>query len=293
MKPNRKLDLTDVTLCAVDTINPRLAARALDISQSQCHFGDAILMSHQVVPTQTRIVQIGQLRSLGEYSAFVIKELPGYISTPWVLVVQWDGYVVDSSRWSDDFFQYDYIGSRWLGSSDGRDVGNGGFSLRSARLLNALSDKRFSVPENAAEDALICTMWRTTLESDYGIRFAPASVADRFSYEYATPERPSFGFHGPFNMWRHTDDDSMIEIIRSVDIKTLTSPRCIALLKTYCDLRKFSCIEAIYRRLREYLTAEDITNAFIRNFMESSIALKYIKICEDSQGTISDKNHSV
>lgn len=282
MPSNPLADLRDVTICAVDSINPALAARALDLSLSQCRFGEAILFTHEVVETRARHVQIDPIGSLETYSRFMIKELVKYISTPWVLAVQWDGYVVDGSRWTDAFYQYDYIGARWPNSEEGSDVGNGGFSLRSSKLLRAIANDEFELCPDQGEDALICSTWRPALEEKYGIRFAPASAADLFAYEYAFPSRPTFGFHGVFNMWRHIEDNAMIEIIRTVDILTLTSPRGVALLKNYCDLRKFACVNAIYRRYRDRANAEGLVSAFVRNGVSEDVARYYVDLCEAS-----------
>lgn len=274
--------LRDVTLCAVDTVNPALAARALDISLSQCDFGDAMLIAHVEVPTRARIEKIEPLRSLAEYSHFMLKRLVDHVATPWVLVIQWDGYLLNASRWSDRFYQYDYIGARWPNSSSGSDVGNGGFSLRSAKLLKALASDQFPVEADAAEDVLIGSTWRQALEADHGIRFAPGDVADEFAYEYAVPRQPTFGFHGFFNMWRHVEDSVMFEIIEGLDIQTLASPRGVALLKIYCDLRKFSCVRAMYRRYRVHLSVADVAHAFVRNGLSDDAAREYVNVCERS-----------
>lgn len=277
-----RLDLQDVTLCAVDTVNPALAARALDISLSQCDFGAAMLLAHVDVPTRAHVEKIAPLRSLAEYSHFMLKRLADRIATPWVLVVQWDGYVLDASRWSGRFYQYDYIGARWPGASSGSDVGNGGFSLRSAKLLKALASAQFTIDSDVGEDVLIGDTWRTALEADHGIRFAPADVADEFAYEYAVPRQPTFGFHGFFNMWRHVEDSVMLEIFDGLDIQTLASPRGVALLKIYCDLRKFDCIRAMYRRYRAHMSVADVAHAFARNGVSDEAAREYVTLCERS-----------
>ena len=42
----------------------------------------------------------------------------------------------------------------------------------------------------------ICKTYRKLLEQDYGIRFAPADLAARFSFETVPPPGPTLGFHG-------------------------------------------------------------------------------------------------
>lgn len=280
MNSSTILDLPDVTICAVDTVNPALAARALDISMSQCRFGDAVLFTHEEVATRARIAKIDSFRSLTAYSAFMLKELASRISTPWVLVVQWDGYVVDASQWSDSFREYDYVGARWVNAKPGFEVGNGGFSLRSRKLLEALADDRFTLPANAIEDELICGTWRSALENEHGIRFAPGEIADHFSYEYQLPHLPTFGFHGVFNMWRHIEDEEMMKIIQTLDIRTLGSARGVALLRNYCEFRKFACVKSIYGRYRELWSSEDVANGFLRNGLDHDSVRRCIAICE-------------
>jgi hypothetical protein len=86
-------------------------------------------------------------------------------------------------------------------------VGNGGFSLRSRRLLQALHrddevrgyDARRGM---SLEDVAISCTFRRRLEQAHGIRFAPPEVADRFAAGRTLPTRGSFGFHGLVHLVR-------------------------------------------------------------------------------------------
>ncbi|WP_345814536.1 DUF5672 family protein [Paraburkholderia sp. PREW-6R] len=282
MNRNPHLTLSDVTLCAADSIHPALAARALEISAARCTFADTILFTHEAVPGRLRTAIIPRLRSKEDYSAFMIKQLLHHVTTPWVLIAQWDGYVLDPAAWNDTFFEYDYIGAIWPFHRDGLNVGNGGFSLRSAKLLHALADARFQFLRGVNEDDLICRAYRPVLEAEYGIRFAPADVAARFAYEHARPDKPTFGFHSAFNMWRHVDDTTMMNIASLLDVSTFTSNEVMLLLKVYCDLRKFECVRAMYERYRQFWTTE----AFVQNMMKTGVTgqavLQYVDICESA-----------
>jgi hypothetical protein len=119
------------------------------------------------------------------------------VQTPHVLVVQWDGFVLQPQAWDPAFLQYDYIGPPWVDFTPERAVGNGGFSLRSRALLQALADP--AVTASHPEDLCICHEHRQRLEREHGIRFAPLDVAARFGFERGTPAGPTFGFHGLFN----------------------------------------------------------------------------------------------
>lgn len=150
----------------------------------------------EIDPRITR-VPIGKLSSARDYSKFLLTRLVDFVRTPYCLVAQWDGFVVNGNRWDTSFLKYDYVGAPWPQFTDGDNVGNGGFSLRSKRLLEACRDPRFQAIH--PEDVAICRVNRRLLESDYGIRFADEGVATRFSFERGHPTR-TFGFHGVFNI---------------------------------------------------------------------------------------------
>ena len=122
----------------------------------------------------------------------MVKEIGQHITTSHVLVSQWDGYIINESAWKKEWLDYDYIGAVW---SDGV-VGNGGFSLRSKRLMDALKDDRFNAPF-FPEDEKICRDWRKVLESEFGLKFAPPEVASDFSIEGGRYTN-QFGFHSFF-----------------------------------------------------------------------------------------------
>jgi hypothetical protein len=75
-------------------------------------------------------------------------------------------------------------------------VGNGGFSLRSRRFMEACSR---IIKIMHPEDHHICRTYRKQLEAE-GMRFAPIEVAERFSFEgYLQPHKiltNQFGVHG-------------------------------------------------------------------------------------------------
>ncbi len=201
---DRRLQLPDVTVCAADTQAPALAARALELCLDRCDFGDAVLFSDVPVAGRFRHVTIGRLGSLDDYSRVCLRTMPGLIKTEFALVVQWDGYVVNPGAWASAFRKYDYIGATIYRKDGPPAVGNGGFSLRSRKLLDALP-KLPAVP-GVNEDWVISGVFRKTLENDFGVRFAPQALAERFSYEMKPPSRATFGFHGAFNLWRQESD---------------------------------------------------------------------------------------
>jgi tetratricopeptide (TPR) repeat protein len=171
-----------------------------------------------------------------------------------VLVIQWDGYVVNPAAWTDAFLQYDYIGAPWGFHNDAHRVGNGGFSLRSSRLLRALSDPDIS--ETDPEDEMICRRYRPLLEERYGIRFAPEALAARFSFETTYFEDQPFGFHGLFNMWMVIPPEEFDGFLRSLTPDIMRSHQLLRLAINYRDLgRSREAVEILRRRL-EFLPGD-------------------------------------
>jgi len=214
-----------------------------------CAFERVLFLSDRNIEAPgIKTVQISPLRSRDEYSAFILHGLARHIETDFVLLVQWDGYVVNPSAWTDDFLDYDYIGAVWGQHQDAFRVGNGGFSLRSKKLLQATQ----TIPiegENQNEDELICRKYRPMLESSHGIRFAPESVAEQFSFEIAYPRRMPFGFHGLFNIWLVLEPYELEGYIANLPQSIVASRQFFQLGINYRDLRQFQFSEAIFRRI--------------------------------------------
>src|SRR5262249_423288 len=258
-----KLDLSDVTLCAADSANLALTARALQLSMERCKFAEAVLFSHERWDGDFRTV-IGPKFDRTGYQAFRIKP-PPTVETPFTLFIEWDGYVLEPRAWDPSFREYDYIAARWpgpLSGIPGRTVGNSGFCLQSKKLNDALADPRFVPTLQDPVDALICGKYRTILEQEFGIRFAPEPVADRFSYELLLPVAPTFGFHGMSNMWRYIDDGKMAELVALVDPYVFRGPQFIILILNYALQCKFTMVEQLYGHMRKHVSFEDATTAF-------------------------------
>lgn len=206
-----RLALPQVTLVAVDTRAPLLATQALLRSMAGIDFARAILFTHAWTPKRPlpgiEIVDIDPITSAAEYSHFVLRLMPGWVRTSHVLVTQWDGFVVEPWAWTNSFLAYDYVGAPWPDQPESRAVGNGGFSLRSRRLLAAGMDLR--IDDEHPEDVALCRTYRTLLEREHGVNFAPLALARRFAYENDDSQGPTFGFHGSYNLPRVLDEPTL------------------------------------------------------------------------------------
>ena len=196
-----RLSLPTVTLCAVTSVNLPATVAALRACLKQIDFAECLLFTDEMIPSvdpDIRVIPISRIRASFGYSEFLLRDLVDHLRTDHCLIVQWDGFVLDASRWDPCFLDYDYIGAPWPHFPDGHDVGNGGFSLRSRKLLQACFDPRFK--GGHPEDVAICRTNRQFLESEKGLRFADVQTASRFAFERTSPSGPTFGFHGVFNM---------------------------------------------------------------------------------------------
>ena len=212
---NKKVLLPDVTLIAVTSVNIDQTQVALSISSENIEFSSIKLLSptspnHKI--SNIEYVTIPKIDYLG-YSRFMIKDLYKYFTTKFCLIIQADGFVVDPNFWKNEFLNYDYIGAPWpdkvivspenysLSLNENR-VGNGGFSLRSNKLVKATSEidfEKLTFPVQA-EDMLICHyLYKEMIKR--GINFAPPTIAASFSMEdpgnlYGQNIDSVFGFHG-------------------------------------------------------------------------------------------------
>ncbi|HEV2041117.1 MAG TPA: DUF5672 family protein, partial [Casimicrobiaceae bacterium] len=242
------LELPDVTLCCIDTVNHALALRALRKSSAQVRFGRTLFISDREVSAQDFEVEIvPALTSRDDYSQFVLKSLASRIDTSHVLLVQWDGYVINPTTWREEFLGCDYIGAQWFWHDDGMRVGNGGFSLRSRKLLLALQDPRIVLTE--AEDVTICRAFRPLLEREHGIRFASEATADAFAFEAAYPIGKPFGFHGLFNFCRVVSPDELTELVSSFTPAIARSPQLLQLGRNCAAMSQWKPAAAIFRRI--------------------------------------------
>jgi hypothetical protein len=217
-----RLDLPSVTLCAATSVNVEATIAAIEASTSRVRFGEVVLFTDSVqqqAPDEVRFVPIAPLRSSADYSNFLLTRLADHVRTDHCLIVQWDGFVLDPGQWDPAFLGFDYIGAVWPQFDDGHDVGNGGFSLRSRRLLEACRSPEFV--RSHPEDVAICRTNRPLLERQFGIRFADRDTAQRFSFERSRECDETFGFHGVFNMIPLLGTERFWEIYRSLDDRTV------------------------------------------------------------------------
>lgn len=226
-----------ITLVSINNVNHELTEFAINKSFENMKFDTSFILSDREltgVRYYHNFYYLDQLLNLktndGQpipwnydfYNIFLLKNLANYIQTEHIINIHYDGFCINQQYWSDEYLEYDYIGSPtfkdWiplaatLKSHDLYDRapntwynGGGGFTLRSRKLCKALQDSRIDTTLSnknfeRCEDVTISIKFRQILEQDYGIKFAPMDVSMKFCTELLTGLPYSFGFHGWTNI---------------------------------------------------------------------------------------------
>jgi tetratricopeptide (TPR) repeat protein len=246
------LGLDDVTLVCVDTLNHALAARAIARCCERIRFGRALFLTDAppagvALPAGVEVRAIAPLASRDAYSQLMLKGLAPHVETSHALVVQWDGYVLNPEAWTGEFLRCDYIGAPWPWAPEGSRVGNGGFSLRSRRLLDALADPHVVLEGN--EDETIGVRRRAWLEARHGIRYADEALANRFSFEVGYPVGRPFGFHGLYNFCRTVPEDEIASLAPTFSDAIARSPQMLSLMRNCAAMSQFRAALALASRI--------------------------------------------
>lgn len=221
----------NVSIVIVDTYpNKQFARLAINSTLSCVDCKKVLSFSNHPIITGETFIRINPIGNLKEYSEFVLQSIPHFIDSEHVVIIQWDGFAVNRKLWDNAFLSCDFIGAPWSDKPPDKNVGNGGFSLRSSRLMQAVrqipihtSDEIF---EGDAEDVLICQHYRNTLEG-LNMTFADFETARRFSYENGPNPGRSFGFHGSFNFPFYFRESSLIEFHEEF-LARVRNPRILA-----------------------------------------------------------------
>lgn len=199
------LKLPEVTLVCVETREHPLAELAILNCIGAAQFGEVLVLTDEplnfsYLGKNARFHQVPDWPNKMGWSRSWWFDVPPLLRTSHTLNIQWDSWIWDASMWRDEFLRYDYIGAPWW-YKDGKNVGNGGFSLVSSRLKRFVADRRAKYPcDTSVDDDLLCRKYRPELEG-FGFRWAPEAVAHDFAFECCRPSPTSkhFGFHGMFN----------------------------------------------------------------------------------------------
>lgn len=199
---NTKIQLPNVEIISINTHNPEQSVKAIEYSCRHIEFASKKIFSDTVpsnLSSDIVHIPVPKFTTREAYSEFTLKELHAYIDSEFVLMIHDDGFVINPHLWNPDFLKYDYIGAPWPGPiSDieyGR-VGNGGFCIRSKRLLEATRELNY---EPCNDDWIIGVTHNKILRG-MNIYTAPVTLAMTFALELPILEceynlENTFGFH--------------------------------------------------------------------------------------------------
>lgn len=193
MKPH----LPRVTLVAFDGGTcSELATLAVQDSLEQADFADVLICGPERFAAG-RYFQCGPWKNRQECTQFQWYELPELVATDFFMLVHYDAWIIDGSRWEDKFLDYDYMGAPWWYD----DPFNVGFpTLLSVKLMRYLAERKHHFHIEFPEDDMLCRKYRPELEKA-GFKWPHERVASRFMFECSRPAENSrhFMFHDVFN----------------------------------------------------------------------------------------------
>jgi len=214
------IELSNVTLICVTSVKIEESIQSLIHCSKLMQFKEVKFVTHENVTIESvKVERCRKLTSIEAYSHYMIYDLHKHIDTDFCLTIQHDGFIVNPHLWNNNYLKYDYIGAPWKIREDcyldpnGKHirVGNGGFSLRSQRLLNTPNYEHIPFAStmhgehykhmnhfSKNEDNIIC-VHNHELYEKYGNIFAPFEVALTFSKETILLENEklnTFGVHG-------------------------------------------------------------------------------------------------
>jgi hypothetical protein len=268
------LNLSNVTLLCVETRDPDLAHWAIDQCLSDTRFAKVVLITNiELVKNKRSNIEYAQaptIRSTKDYSDLLLTGIDQYVVGSHVLVIQWDSFITHPKLWRNEFLDYDYIGPVWP-HHPRTPVGNGGFSLRSVNLLQAI--KRSGFIKRHPEDYCICADNKDFLEKECSIQFAPAYIAEQFAVE-RSKWHEAFGFHGFFNFGRVLTDEELTAFLKMIPSTYLKGVDAFDLVDYLISQNKLNLALSINSRIE---FTWKLRSRYIR--MKVRIAIKRFYCC--------------
>lgn len=196
------IHLPTVTLLCIDCINAGRSIKVLERCKEKADFGAVKFLTS--LPTDYEHIKIMPLDTLIAYSVFMLTKVHEYIDTTHVLIVQRDGWILNTETWNPAWLELDYIGPLFVQYDK---VGSGGFSLRSKHIMQEVSKtlpEWNGTPEQAMEiqstlgyyeDGVICL-------SPFGKRFKIATLQEAALFAQGGNRNPKYFREKPFGFHR-------------------------------------------------------------------------------------------
>lgn len=200
----------------IAAISARDKLKSIDSINNCCKkfpfFDEKIILTNENGIVNNICLKDVNFKEYDDYNDIVINKLNNFIKTDFVLIVHYDGTILNEHLWDNNFLEYDHIAAPWpynnvrMYTSDNSIEwqGNGGFCIRSKKFLQISESIGASNlrPKDYPEDVYLCIINRKIFEL-YGCLFAPIELCKKFSFENKYDEfhsiENSFGIHGKHN----------------------------------------------------------------------------------------------
>ena len=196
--------LPDVTVVVLDCVAHDLSRAAIADTLKQIDPAEVMVWSDKDIYKNGQWFET-DMRSMRQVEETLWYIVPKYITTSHLLIIQWDGWVINGHKWRNLWLNCDYIGAPWWYKT--LNVGNGGFSLRSASLAKFMMNNVALFPIGSPEDQKLCRDYRMRLTRER-FYWADEYEAQKFAFERNGPWN-TFGFHGLFNWPKVLDPDEL------------------------------------------------------------------------------------
>lgn len=208
-----------ISVVIIDTHENKILPRCAIERTLQCtSIGQIYTFSDEPFFPGANFIKIPKIQHIQEYEKWMLGDILQHVNEDF-LVIQWDGFVLNPQRWQEQFRDFDYIGAPHTINSV-LQVGNGGFSFRSIKLMEAVATLRNSIDQSTREfpeDVLITIKWREELER-LGISFPPLELASQFAFQEGTLHDRSniFGFHSPWCFPLFFDEQGLLPFVGAI-----------------------------------------------------------------------------
>jgi hypothetical protein len=227
MKLKLDIDLITVNCDKVDE-----GIKTLNYCSKNIEFNNIFLLTHKEVSGNFNLIKINKNKDIVDYNNQMV-QLHKLVKSEYCLIVQHDGHILNHRNWSNQFFDYDYIGAPWPNSEswkkrwikypeniknniykniDHNRVGNGGFSLRSKRYLDYCSTFEPDFLKHGVPEDIFLNLVNYEKAKDSGMKYPDVKTAIKFSYEtplkgqdladekkyHILNKQKHFGWHGNY-----------------------------------------------------------------------------------------------
>lgn len=200
------IELNNITLTAVDNVTTDLLVMAMEDTLKCIRPAEILIWSDVWTPEQSKVFgdvpfrifpSSHKTRDINDYCRVLWYECPAEVKTSHYITIHWDGWILDGTKWKDEYYQYDYVGAIWPFYKDNLRVGCAAPSLRSKKLMDFLKLNANLFPYTLGgrgDDDLLGRVYRPALEL-YGFVWAPEEVCLDYAFEF-DKATDAFGFHG-------------------------------------------------------------------------------------------------